>query len=126
MPAFERMSWHRRWLALDDAHKRQVEAWDRLNAHLERQPGWFALSEDYKAEVQRLCGLAEIEDRMRVIHRRLRRSLRALPKTPCRDLDGVVANLRVAERLLPPEENRIVHGLIVRAARDLVQIRDAQ
>ena len=61
-----------------------------------------------------------------MIHRRLRGWLLVLPTAPNCDLTGVVANLQVAERLLPPEESLIVHGLIVRAVRDLRQIREAQ
>lgn len=109
----------RRWLALDDERARQWDAWSTVHRHLERQPGWFALSDDARAEAERASGLSELEGRLRVIDRRLRRWLRSLPKTPSRDLGEVAANLQVAERLLPPEENRIVHGLIKSAVRDL-------
>ena len=112
-------TWHRRWLALDDERCRQWDAWSIIHRQLERQPGWFALSEDARAEAERASGLSELEARLRVIDRRLRQWLRRLPKTPSRDLGEVAANLQVAQRLLPPEENRIVHGLIERAARDL-------
>jgi HEPN domain-containing protein len=112
-------TWHRRWLALDDERGRQWEAWSTIHRQLERQPGWFALSDDARSEAEQASGLSELEARLRIIDRRLRRWLRGLPKTPSRDLGEVAANLQVAERLLPPEENRIVHGLIKRAARDL-------
>lgn len=112
-------TWHRRWLALDGERCRQWDAWSTIHRQLERQPGWFALSEDARAEAERASGLSELEARLRLIDRRLRRWLRNVPKAPSRDLNEVAANLRVAERLLPPEENRIVHGLIKRAARDL-------
>ncbi|MBG7615603.1 hypothetical protein IWC96_09965 [Brevundimonas sp. BAL450] len=112
-------TWHRRWLALDDERCRQWDAWSTIHRQLERQPGWFALSEDARAEEERASGLSELEARLRVIDRRRRRWLRGLPKTPSRDLGEVAANLQVAERLLPSEENRIVHELIKRAARDL-------
>lgn len=126
MPAYEGMSWHRHWLALDDERARQLDTWSAINRHLERQPGWFDLSEEDRVEAERVGGLADVDGRLRVIHRRLRRWLRVLPTTPSHDLAGVVANLQVAERLLPPEENLIVHGLIVRAVRDLCQLRDAR
>lgn len=118
--------WHRRWLALDDERARQLDAWSKINRHLERQPGWFDLSGEDRMEAERLSGLADVDLRLRVIHRRLRRSLRFLPLRPSHNLEGVVANLQVAERLLPPEENKIVHGLIARAVCDLGQIRDAR
>lgn len=125
MPAYERASWHRDWLALDDERARQLDAWSAIHLNLERQPGWFDLSEDDRAEAERISGLSQLDARLRAINRRLRRWLHFLPTSPSHDLNGVVANLRVAERLLPPEENFIVHGLIVRAVHDLVQIRDA-
>lgn len=126
MPAYGRMSWHHRWLALDDERARQLDTWSKINRHLERQPGWFDLSEGDRMEAERLSGLTDVDGRLRVIHRRLRRWLRVLPTAPSHDLEGVVANLQVAERLLPPEENLIVHGLIVRAVHDLGQIRAAR
>lgn len=126
MPAVQTSSWHQHWLALDDERARQLDAWGAINCHLERQPGWFDLSDEDRAEAERISGLSELEARLRVIHRRLRRWLRALPTAPNCDLNGVVANLQVAERLLPPEKSLIVHGLIVRAVRDLRQIREAQ
>lgn len=116
-------SWHRRWLALDDERARQLDAWSILLTHLERQPGWFALSDDARAEAEQLNGLSELEARLKAIYRRLRRWQRFMPTTPSHDVDGVIANLQVAERLLAPEENRVVHGLIVRAARDLARMR---
>jgi hypothetical protein len=36
----------------------------------------------------------------------------------------VVASLEVAQRLLPPEESRVVHSLISRAVRDLSRMKD--
>lgn len=125
MPAVGVSSWHRRWLALDDERARQLDAWSAINRHLEGQPGWFEMSENDRSEAEQISGLAELDHRLRAINRRQRRWLRFLPIMPSRDLDSVVANLQVAERLLPPEENLIVHGLIARAVHDLGQIRDA-
>lgn len=124
MSEYEKVSWHRKWLALDDERVRQLDAWSVLLTHLECQPGWFALSDDARAEAEQLNGLSELEARLKAIYRRLRRWQRFMPTTPSRDVDGVIANLQVAERLLAPEENLVVHGLIVRAARDLAHMRD--
>lgn len=123
MPADQVPSWHRQWLALDDERARQLDAWSILLTRLERQPGWFALSDDARAEAERINGLSELEARLKAIYRRLGRWQRFMPTTPSRDVDGVIANLQVAERLLAPEENLVVHGLIVRAARDLARMR---
>lgn len=112
-------AWCRRWLALDNERTRQLNAWSAIHRQLERQPGWFALSEDARAEAEEASGLSELEARLRVVDRRLRRWLRGLPTTPSRDVSEVAATLKVAERLLPPEENRMVHRIIKRAAHDL-------
>ncbi|MEN5115100.1 hypothetical protein ABE453_13835 [Brevundimonas diminuta] len=123
MPADQVPSWHQQWLALNDAYVRQLDTWAVALARLERQPGWFAKSDADRDEAERASGLTDLSTRLQLIDRRLRRWLRFLPKTPARDVEGVVANLKVAERLLAPEENRIVHGLIVRAARDLACLK---
>ena len=94
MPAVKDPLWHRHWLALDDERARQLDAWSAIHRHLERQPGWFDLSEDNRVEAERISGLTELDGRLRLINRRLRRWLRVLPTAPSRDLDGVVANLR--------------------------------
>lgn len=123
MPADQVPSWHRQWLALDDERIRQLEAWGVILRHLERQPGWFALSDDARAEAEQISGLCDLDARLKTIHRRLRRWQRFMPTTPSQNVGGVVANLQVAERLLAPEENLVVYGLIVRAARDLARMR---
>lgn len=125
MPDDQRLTWHQNWLALDDQRIRHLDAWCEINRDLERQPGWFALSDAENADAQRASGLSEFEARLRVIHRRVARSLRKLPVDPSRDYNAVLANLRVAERLIAPEENAVVYGLISRAVRDLQTIRDA-
>ncbi|MCO8019425.1 hypothetical protein NI456_11210 [Brevundimonas diminuta] len=123
MPDFQRVSWHRQWLALNDQYARQLDIWAVTLARLERQRGWFAMSDADRDRAERASGLTDTNTRLRLMDRRLRRWLRFLPKTPAIDIEGVVANLQVAERLLAPEENRIVHGLIVRAARDLSRLK---
>jgi len=96
-----------------------------MSSKLERQPGWFALTEEEKAAAQRRSGLTESDALLRILHRRLVRSLRKMPNVPSRDYDAVLANLEVAERLMPPEENAVVHGILWRAVRDLIALRDA-
>jgi hypothetical protein len=122
MPDFQRVSWHQQWLALNDEYARQLDIWAVALARLERQRGWFAMSDADRDRAELASGLTDMSTRLRLMDRRLRRWLRFLPKTPAHDIGGVVANLQVAERLLAPEENRIVHGLIVRAARDLAYL----
>ena len=125
MFAHGKTTWHERWLALDDQHNRHLEAWCAMSSKLERQPGWFALTEEEKAAAQRRSGLTESDALLRILHRRLVRSLRKMPNVPSRDYDAVLANLEVAERLMPPEENAVVHGILWRAVRDLIALRDA-
>lgn len=119
MPAIRNPQWHQRWLALDEERTRCLDFWSSVLRELEKRPGWFGLTASEQDLAEQLSGLHEIDGHLRVIDRRLRRWLRALPKTPAMDIGGVVANLQVAERLLPPEESPIVHGVIVRAIRDL-------
>lgn len=124
MSEYQKVSWHRQWLALDDERARQLDAWSDLLTQLERRPGWLSLSDDARAEVERFSGYSELDARLRAIYRCLRRWQRFMPTAPSRDVAGVIANLQVAERLLAPEENLVVHGLIVRAARDLAAMRE--
>lgn len=116
-------SWHEHWLALDNQRIRHLDAWCEINADLERRPGWFALSDAEKADAQRVSGLSEKDELLRVLHRRVARTLRKMPTGPSSDYDGVLANLRVAERLIAPEENAIVYAILSRAVRDLGAIR---
>lgn len=114
--------WNHRWIRLYDERLRHLDNWTGILRHLERQPGWFDLTVQEREVAERVSGLAEVSYQLRVIDRRLRRWLRTMPTTPSRDLRGVVENLKVAERLLPPEESPVVHGLIVRAVRDVGEI----
>ena len=86
--------------------------------------GWFALSDDARAEMEQTSGLSDLDTTLSLIDRRLRRWLRALPTDPTDDIAVVTASLQVAERLLPVEENRVVHGMIARAIRDLARIQN--
>lgn len=119
-----RPSWYKSWLALDDHRLRLLDTWCDLQRGLERRAGWFSLSEAARAEVEQNSGLSDIDITLHLIHRRLRRWLRALPTDPTDDVAVVTARLQVAERLLPPEENRVVHGLIARSVRDLSRMKD--
>lgn len=120
----EKLSWHRNWLALHDHRLRLLDIWCDLQRRLERRVGWFSLSEAARAEIEQTSGLSDLDTTLHLIHRRLRRWLRALPTDPTDDVAVVMASLQVAERLLPPEENRVVHGLIARAVRDLSRMQD--
>lgn len=120
----EKLSWHERWLALDDHRLRLLDTWCDLQRQLERQVGWFALSDAARAEIEQTSGLSDLDTTLRLIHRRLRRWLRTLPTESTDDIAVVTASLQVAERLLPPEENRVVHGLIARAVRDLSRVQN--
>ena len=119
----EKMSRLERWLALDDHRLRLLDGWCELQRQLEREAGWFALSDAARAEIEQTSGLSDLDTTLRLIHRRLRRWLRALSTDPTDDIAVVTASLQVAERLLPAEENRVVHGLIARAVRDLARMQ---
>lgn len=116
-------AWYERWLALDDHRLRILDGWCELQRQLESEVGWFALSEEARAEIEQISGLSDLDVTLRLIHRRLQRWLRALPTNATDDIAVVTASLEVAQRLLPAEENRVVHGLIARAARDLARMQ---
>ena len=120
----EKMSRHEKWLALDDHRLRLLDGWCELQRQLEREAGWFALSDSARAEIEQTSGLSDLDVTLGLIHRRLRRWLRALPTDPTDDIAVLTASLQVAERLLPAEENRVVHGLIARAVRDLARMQN--
>jgi len=120
----QRLAWHDGWLALDDERIRHEEAWCDLNRELERRPGWKRLSEAQRVEAQRVSGLTEIENAIDAVQQRLDRTLEKMPTGPSRNYDAVLANLRVADRLIYPEENEVVSGLLSRAIRDMAAIRD--
>lgn len=120
----EELSWHKRWLALDDHRLDLLDTWCDLQRQLERQAGWFDLSNAARGEIEQTSGLSDLDTTLRLIHRRLRHWLRSLPKDATDDLAVVTASLQVAERLLPAEENHVVHGLIARAVRDLARMQD--
>lgn len=123
MSADQKISWYQRWLALDDHRLRVLDTWCDLERQLERQTGWFALSDAARAQIEQASGLSDLDVTLRLVNRRLRRWLRALPTDPTADIAVVTARLQVAERLIPAEENRVVHSLIARAVRDLARIQ---
>jgi hypothetical protein len=122
--SYEGLSWHKRWLALDDHRLDLLDTWCDLQRQLERQAGWFDLSNAARAEIEQTSGLSDLDTTLRLIHRRLRHWLHTQPTAPTDDVGVVMASLQVAERLLPAEENRVVHGLIARAVRDLARMQD--
>ena len=46
---------------------------------MERQAGWFDLTDAEKDAAQHASGLCEVEALLRILHRRLDRSLRKMP-----------------------------------------------
>lgn len=58
---------------------------------------WFDLSDEARQEAERVSGLAEVNSRLRVIHRHLSRRLRVLSKMPSPHLEGVTARSRAAD-----------------------------
>jgi hypothetical protein len=123
MSARPKISWHQRWLALHDHRLDLLDTWCDLQRRLEEQVGWFALSDAARAEIEQTSGLSDLDTTLRLIDRRLRRWLRALPTDPTDDIAVVTASLQVAERLLPVEEIGVVHGMIARAVRDLARMQ---
>ena len=122
---YDNRSWHKRWLALDDLRRRLLNEWCVLNRQLEGRAGWFALSDVARAAVEQDAGLSGLDTTLTLIHRHLRRWLRAVPTDIIDDVADVAASLQVAERLLPVEENHVAHLLIAQAVRDLSRMQEA-
>lgn len=116
-------AWYQRWLALDDHRLLLLDRLCELQRHLEKQVGWFALSDEARAEIEKSSGLSDLETSLRLVQRRLRRWLPGAPTHSADDMAVISASLEVATRLLPAEENPVVHGMITRAVRDLKHLR---
>lgn len=56
-----KLSWHGRWLALDDHRLRLPDTWCDLQRGLERRDGWFALPEAARAEIEQTSGLSDLD-----------------------------------------------------------------
>lgn len=117
---------YRRWLALDDTRLRLLDDLCELQQGLERRAGWFALSDSQRREIEQQSGYSRLNSLLDSTHRRLRRRLRGAAVSEADSLAAVTASLCVAERLLPIEENRVVHRLIKRAVRDLIRLDGRQ
>jgi len=116
--------WQKTWLALDDYRLGLLEVWCERQSRVERRADWFQLSEAARERVEQANGLTDLDTLLRQMDRHLRLALRRLPTEPSVCLESLTDNLRIAERLLPPEENSVAHGLISRVIRDLPRIRD--
>ena len=117
------LSQHHKWLLLDDLRAQQLDVWRTIILRLEARPGWFELTPKAQAELRRASGLNDLDASLRRLQGRRRRLLQKLDTSQQADVQGVLANLQVAERLVQPEENVVVAGLISQAVRDLKAIR---
>lgn len=109
----------RRWLALDRARERLLTEWSQLEARLMRDPEWRGLPDKAQTAHSGSRRLAEIDRQLERLFDEGEAVFARLPSTPATKIETVIAHLSVAERLLPPDENDQVHGLIARAVRDL-------
>lgn len=109
----------RRWLALDREQEALLTEWSQVEAALMRDPRWRSLSA--KAKVSHPGGrrLAEIDRQLERLSYEGRAVFALLPATPAANIETVVAHLEVVERLLAPEEDDQVYGMVARAVRDL-------
>lgn len=117
-------AWYQRWLALDDHRLHLLDRTCKIQQQLEREAGWFGLSDVARTEIEQKSGLFDLEVALRLVHRRLRRWLQVVPTLPADDMAVVTASLEVAKRLLPAEENPVVHGMLTRAVRDLRELKN--
>lgn len=109
----------RQWLALDREQEALLTEWSQVEAALMRDPKWSSLSVKAKAAHEGSQRLDRIDRQLERLSDESRAVLDLLPTTPAANIETVVAHLEVVERLLAPEEDDQVYGMITRAVRDL-------
>lgn len=108
-----------RWFAVEAERERLSAEWGRHESFLAREFNWFRLSDDQRRALPQARKLDDIAVELEALDRKSDALLKALPSTPAASVAAVVANLTVATRLLYPDGYEEVHGLMVRAVRDL-------
>lgn len=108
-----------RWLAIDAEQRRLQLEWGTLEGWLMTKRSWYRLSPDQQAAIPEGARLAEIDARLDVLEVEGHALLKSMRPKPAKSIEGVVANLSVAARLIFVEDHPEAHGLITRAVRDL-------
>ncbi|WP_172272160.1 hypothetical protein [Caulobacter sp. RHG1] len=108
-----------RWFAVEAERERLSAEWGHHESFLAREFNWFRLSEDQRRALPQARKLDDIAVELEALDRKSDALLKALPSTPAASVAAVVANLTIATRLLYPDGYEEVHGLMVRAVRDL-------
>ncbi|GAA0196016.1 hypothetical protein QOZ96_003452 [Brevundimonas nasdae] len=109
----------RQWLALDREQEALLTEWSQVEAALMRDPKWRSLSAKAKAAHTGRQRLDEIDRQLERLSDESKAVLDLLPTKPAANIETVVAHLKVVERLLAPEEDDQVYGMVARAVRDL-------
>jgi len=108
-----------RWLAIDAEQRHLQLEWGTLEGWLITKRSWYHLSPDQQAAIPEGARLAEIDARLDVLEVQGHALLKAMRPKPAKSIEAIVANLAVATRLIFVEDHPEVHGLIIRAVRDL-------
>ena len=108
-----------KWLAVGAEKERLLIAWGDHEDWLARTYDWHRLSSAERSAIPEGGRLGEIEALMDSLCDALEDLFQALPVTPATSVATVIANLTIAGTLTFPEDCPDVHGLIVRAVRDL-------
>lgn len=108
-----------RWLAVAAERRRLQIAWSDHETWLARTYGWLRLSASEQAAVPEGAKLAKIDARLDMLEAESQALLKALPLKPATSIASVIANLSVAEGLLSEEDQPEIHGMILRAVRDI-------
>lgn len=109
----------RRWLALDREQEALLTEWSQVEAALMHDLKWRSLSAKAKLAHAGSRRLDEIDRQLERLSDESRAVLDLLPTKPAANIETVVAHLKVVERLLAPEEDDQVYGMVARAVRDL-------
>lgn len=108
-----------RWLEIDHARERLLDAWAEHESMVVRAHDWFRLSQEARAAHPENARFAEIDAELERLEVEGAALLDALPTDPATGLQTIIENLAVAERIVVEDENPVGHGLVARAIRDL-------
>ena len=119
----------RKWLDLHAEQEGLIERWQKLESEVCRLPGWRNLSNELKSKLPQSSAMKELDTRIDTLFRLNEELISGVINTGASTAQGLLLKLRVAEALVPLDENENAHRLlqaIVGDAEKLLGSIDAQ
>lgn len=111
------------FLVVDLRIERLTSRWGNLETTAaDTHKAWWDLSEDQRRTLPEGREMAEIDETLKGLFREREGLLKALPELATRGADGLLGKLAVAARAIHPDDEPLIHGLLVDAARDLAHM----